>query len=379
MPPKTVLYLTPSVRLLGARQSLLALVRSLDPQRYRAVVCCQSKGGLTEELERSGIPVVILHTGWWRKTKYWLKRPFVLWRLRNLIRREGAALIHCNEIYPNPFAVTVGRWTSTPVITHMRLSVTPSMTSKYLLHRAERIVVVSEAAGHDFDHWPDKSSKVEVIYNGVDPQKYQLPETKEQLRREMNCPRDAFIIGQVATWAHRKRQHIAVEALALLAEKYPQLRLVLVGGAARTQQDYEAELRSLIAARQLHERVMLLPFTNQIASIYNAIDVNLLISGDEGFGRTIIEAGSVGVPTIGAQAGGIPEIIRNGETGWLVPVDEPQALADVITDLVEQPEKVKTAGEAARQMVNSRFTIEKHTQHVMDLYDRVLKKQAGGK
>jgi len=373
--PKTILYLTPSVRLLGARQSLLALVRELDPRRYRPVVCCQSRGQLTEELDRLGVRVEIVRTGWWRKARYWPGIPLAVLRLRALIRRENVALIHCNEIYPTPFAVVAGSMTGTPVVTHMRLSVTPKLTRKYWLHRAERVVVVSNAAGDDFSHWPDKSSKVVTIYNGVDLEKYRLAEPREALRRELGLEPDDFAMGLIATWAHRKRQHVAVEAMARLAERVPRARLVLVGGAARSQSEYEAELRAQVEARGLRDRVHFIPFTEDIARIYNALDLNLLISGDEGFGRTIIEAATLGVPSIGAMAGGIPELIHDRQTGWLIPVDDPDALAARVEELAGAPESIRQAGEQARELVRVRFSIQKHTREMMALYDRVLREQ----
>lgn len=371
--PRTILYLTPSVKLLGARQSLLALARALDPLRYRPIVCCQTRGQLTDELEKSCIPAPIIPTGWWRKARYWPGFPLAILRLRQLILRENVDLIHCNEIYPNPFAVLAGKLTGRPVITHMRLSVTPELTRKYHLHRAQKIVVVSEGAGHDFDHWPDKSKKVVTIHNGVELDKYRLETPRERLRRDLGLSPGDFVIGQIATWAHRKRQHVAIEAMGLIAQCVPQAQLLIVGGAARSQMDYEAELRSLAAKLNLERRVRFIPFTEDIAPIYNALDVNLLISGDEGFGRTIIESGSLGIPTIGAIAGGIPEVIRDGSTGWLVPVDSPQMVAERIEMLANKPDQLKSAGQEAQRFVTEHFSIEHHTRQIMGLYDLVLK------
>lgn len=372
MTPKTVFYMTPSVRLLGARQSLLALVRNLDRERYRPVVCCQSRGQLTDELEKDGIGVRLLETGWWRKARYWPRLPLTLFRLRNLLKQENAALIHCNEIYPNPYAVLVGRYVKIPVITHMRLSVTPEMTRKYYLDRADRIVVVSDAAGRDFNHWPNKAAKVVTIHNGVSPEQYATAQTRDEIRQDLGIAPDDFLIGLVATWAHRKRQHVAIEAMGIIARHEPKARLILVGGAAKSQADYEKELVARIEALGLQNRVIMLPFQEDIARIYHALDLNILISGDEGFGRTIIETGTIELPTIGAIAGGIPEVIRDGETGWLIPVDDPKSLADRIEHLIRNPVILKQAGIRAREFVTEKFSIQEHARKIQALYDRVL-------
>ncbi|MCX7014925.1 MAG: glycosyltransferase family 4 protein, partial [Candidatus Sumerlaeota bacterium] len=221
MPPRTVLYMTPSVRMLGARQSLLTLVAHLDRDRYRPLVCCQTPGALTEALDRAGVEWVCVKTGWWRKARYWPRIPFALWRLVRLVRRRGIDLIHCNEIYPNPYACLVRRWTGAPVATHMRLTVTPDMARKYWLHDADRIIVVSEAAGRDFDFWPDKDRRVRVVYNPIDASAYAVDEPREITRRRLGWTPDAFVVALVGTWTPRKRQHVAIEAVGMLAERLP--------------------------------------------------------------------------------------------------------------------------------------------------------------
>lgn len=379
MAPKTVLYLTPSVRMLGARQSLLALARGLDRERYWPLVCCQSPGGLTQALEREGVECVFLKTGWWRKARYWPRLPLTVARLIGLIRRRAVDLIHCNEIYPNPFACLAGGWTGRPVVTHMRLSVTPRLARHYWLRRADRIIVVSEAAGRDFDFWPDKAQRVRVIHNGVDFRQFQLRRPREETRRELGWPADAFVVGHIATWSHRKRQHIAIEAVRELAERFPRLLLALVGGAAQSQREYESALRSMIAEWGLEERVVMRPFTEDVASLCHAIDVNILISGDEGFGRTIIEAGAAGRPSIGARVGGIPELIRDGLSGWLVPLDDPRALARRIESLLTDPLAVERAGAEARRDAQERFSVEKHARQVQAVYDEILSERAPNK
>src|SRR5688572_10952428 len=158
--------LTPSSRLLGARRSLLALAESLDPERWRPVVCGQTHGQLGEALDARGIPMHVLKLGWWRKAKYFLWRPFAIARLTALARSVGADLIHCNEIYPNPYAIRAAaavrcpegspcEGQTIPVVTHVRLSLKPGMIRKYDLQRADRIVVPSASLIQDFAELED--------------------------------------------------------------------------------------------------------------------------------------------------------------------------------------------------------------------------------
>jgi glycosyltransferase involved in cell wall biosynthesis len=206
----------------------------------------------------------------------------------------------------------------------------------------------------------------------VAPEEFQTDRPRDEIRGALDLRDDAFVVGLIQTWSHRKRQHVAIEAAALLAERLPSLRLLLAGGASRTQGDYEEEIRALISEKKLEDRVRMLPFTSEVAKLYQALDLHLQISGEEGFGRGIIEAGSAGIPSIGTKVGGIPEIIRDGKTGWLIPVDDPAALAEIIEKLYKDRETLKKAGAEAQKDASERFSIEVHARRVMNLYDEVI-------
>lgn len=375
--PRNVLYLTPSVRLLGARRSLLALVTSLDPERYRPIVCGQAWGGLADELAAHNIPYRVVKTGWWRKGKYFLWRPFAIAGLSSLMRRMNIDLVHCNEIYPNPFAVRAAyfarRRDPIPVITHMRLSVTPRLVRNYDLRRATRIVVPSEAAGRDFDIWSDKSERLSVIYNGVDLSEFRRIRTASEARRQIGVPPDGPLMAAIGQLGPRKGGDIILKALAHVAHRHPAIKVMFVGNPHRGQEEYADELKRMAAeSPELKGRVFFFPFTQHILPYYEAADVNLLISRDEGFGRTIIESGSLGVATIGTRIGGIPELITDGKTGLLIDGEDPVQLADAMDRMATDEALRSTMGENVFRHVAMHFSITSHTQRIMDLYDSVL-------
>ncbi|MCX7767250.1 MAG: glycosyltransferase family 4 protein, partial [Candidatus Sumerlaeia bacterium] len=110
-----------------------------------------------------------------------------------------------------------------------------------------------------------------------------------------------------------------------------------------------------------------------IGQVYSGIDINLLISAEEGFGRTIIEAGYYGVPSIGTRIGGIPEVIENERTGYLVELDDVEQLSSAILRLATDREKRQQMGAAARELVREKFLLPAHCRKIEEIYQQLLR------
>lgn len=383
--PKKVLIVTPSSRLLGARRSLLALAEGLDRSRWEPIICGQSYGQLGEAATERGIHFEVVKLGWWRKGKYFLWRPFAIARLAGLARLHQVSLIHCNEIYPNPYAIRAAASVSipgyeemapkptVPVITHMRLGMKPGMIQKYDLGRADKIVVVSKSAGEDFDEWKEKKDeRVRVVYNGVNLEEFQRQRSAAEARRKLGIPAEGLVIVAVGQVGPRKGGDLLLEAFEGLATQFPQAQLVFVGDPHKGQEEFQEILKRRAEAGAATGRVHFYPFTPEILPFYEAADLNVLYSRSEGFGRTVIEAGAVGVPTLGADRGGIAEIIVDGVSGRLAEAENAAALERVLGEMMSNDTARRELAEGAFRRTAQYFSINAHVETMMDLYDEVL-------
>lgn len=333
-----VVHITPSVRLLGARRSLLALVKSLAGTRVESLVVVPSQGGLTEEFDKLGIAYESVFLPPWRKGKSWLTMPRQISRLRDVITDFNADVIHCNEIYPNPHALAavagggvvpelLSRYLQRrplkpqriPVVTHMRLSVNDRLIHNYYLENAQRLIAVSHGAASDFNGYSWKDSRVRVVYNGLDYEPFiEARASRKQIRESLGYTDDHFVIGQIGLMMPRKRPRFLIDAAKKVLEITPQARFLFIGDASPGQQTYLDDLKSEVQVQGLSEVVRFLPFQSNVAPYFAAIDLNMLVSDEEGFGRVILEAAAAGVPTVGSRVGGIPELVKHEETGYLI-------------------------------------------------------------
>jgi glycosyltransferase involved in cell wall biosynthesis len=355
---------------------LLQLVTNLDPARYRPVVVTQSDGGLVEALRAAGVETHILFLGWWRKGRYMLMRPFRIAQLARLLRAENADLVHCNEHFPCPYAVRAAHKTGDlPVVTHMRLSIDPRSIRNYDLARSTRVLCVSHAAAGDFHVWPDWRERVEVVYNGVDLSGFRPRLSRQEARERLGWgDPEHFIVGLFGLLSPRKRQHLLLRAAARLRDRYPGLRVLIVGSGGRSDGPSEQSLHEIVKQGQMGDRVRFIPFQNDILDLYQRATSTRSHLERRRVWPHDHRGGRLGCPQYRHSNRGIPELIVDGETGSLIggEEDDGQTLAECLTQWLEDRTLAVSRGLAARRRVETEFTIEKHTDHIMTIYDRLL-------
>jgi glycosyltransferase involved in cell wall biosynthesis len=177
----------------------------------------------------------------------------------------------------------------------------------------------------------------------------------------------------VARFSPIKGQHVFVDAVELLAPRYPDAEFVLAGAPLFGEDGYARSVRNQATGSLIGDRIRFLNFVEDVPRLLDSLDVVVHASlYAEGFGQTVAEAMLAGKAVVASSAGGPGEIIEDGVTGLLVPPGDAQALANAIDDLLSDPERAREMGRLAREAALERYDIRKTTQSIEAVYEKVL-------
>jgi glycosyltransferase involved in cell wall biosynthesis len=242
-----------------------------------------------------------------------------------------------------------------------------------LFRRTSRIIAVSDAVRDDIvSNVKSVAAKVVTIYNGIDVKPFiDSKLTREAARIRLGLPdKEALVYGTVGRLVETKGLGVLLKAFARVYEKYPESWLILAGKGR-----LEAELRSLAAELNIHERVLFLGYRTDIPEILKAYDVFVFPSIAEGLPGALLEAMATGIPVISSRVGGVPEILNNPELGMMISPSSVGELTTAMERLGSINEVERNAiGKALRERVLAEFTKEKMISAMTREYFAVMKK-----
>jgi glycosyltransferase involved in cell wall biosynthesis len=381
-PARRILYLDHTSVLAGGEIALLNLVRHLDRDRFLPVAAILSDGPFIAELTAAGVETHLLAAsrGLLETRKDAIGGNSLSQigaiaasaiQIARLIRSRRIDLIHANSLKANLLGGVAARLTGQPIIWHLR----DRIEDDYLSPAATKIVRISGnifpthviANSHAtlatlklFD-----STAGSVIYSGLDLSPFLIP------TRAINTIRPRIgIIGRLTEW---KGQHIFLQAAAMVRRKFPAANFQIVGSALFGETDYEARLHKLAEELSISAATEFAGFRRDLPELLGQMDVvvHASITG-EPFGQVVVQAMAAARPVIATAGGGIPEIVMDGKTGLLVPMNDAPALAEAICRVLNHPDLAMDLGRQGRRRAMEHFTIERTAGQTMELYDRVL-------
>jgi glycosyltransferase involved in cell wall biosynthesis len=350
----------------GGQISLLELMRQLE--HFQPLYVCGAEGDMTEAVRRAQIPVAVMDMPPLRPASTRRALAAVRW-LARLARQQEAVLLHANSSRAMFYAGLAGKLAGLPVVWHVRVVQSDGWRDQLLAHGADRIIAISRAVEQRFARQP-AAGKVRVIHNGVDLESFSRAKGTA-LRARLGCG-ESPLVGMVAQLIPWKRHADFIRAMARVAGSVPQARFLIAGAEPQPRSGYESELRKLVRQMGLEERFAFLGFYQEIAEVMAMLDVAVLTSENEPFGRVLIEAMAAGKPVVATAGGGVPEIVVDGQTGLLVPLGDVEAIAGAVVGLLGHPERAQAMGQAGRCRAQERFSIQAHARAVEALYREVV-------
>ena len=362
-----VLTLIDTLSAAGAERVAVNLaIATSQSDEFLPLVCASRRGGDLEPLLRqNGVEYRVLG-----RRGFWDVGPFV--GLVRWIRKEQISLIHSHMKGSNLWASLIGRVTGIPVIAHAHgqpTSASDSAINAVVAQLAGRIIAVSERERENLTQSPlVRKQRVVTIRNGLDAGLYALP-AEPALRRELGIKEDAFVVGICAQLRVEKQHETFLRAAQLIAARTERAHFLIVGDGAR-----RAELEALAEELGLSERCSFAGHRNDVPKLLKIFDVGVLTSKREGLPLVILEYMTSGLPVVATAVGGIPEAIREGENGFLIPVADVEGLAERIQALLESPELCASLARRGREIFAREFSQDAMLSKVFALYREVLPK-----
>ena len=362
-----ILFLANHFNTGGITSYLMTLARGLLRQGHHIVVA-SGDGDRVGDLEASGIRHVMvpLRVKCAVHPNVFLSLP----RLFKLIKEEKINIIHAHTRSTQVCAAVLSRLTGIPVVSTCHGFFKPHWGRRMFPLWGKAVIAISpQVAAHLIKDLRVDEQDVTVVSNGIELDHFRPVETRKKSdhRRRWGFS-DGPLIGIVARLSDVKGHCYLIEAMPDVLKVFSNAQCLIVGVGPE-----EDKLKELVRLRGLGQSVRFFHVVNKTAELLPILDIFILPSLQEGLGLSAMEAGACGVPVIASRVGGIPDVVIDGETGILVPSQDPKALAGAIIRLLSDPAKMHALGQRAREVVSERFSAERMVAGTLEVYQKVLR------
>ena len=360
----------------GTEQLLRELLRNIHAERFRVNVCfLKSPGLIGVEILRLNFPV----------TTNVLKHRFDfrgILKLARLFKAERTDVLflfnHRDTIF---YGVLAAKLAGVRAIVNRENEMFRRYSFHGLTMLGRRILhlwidkVVAIADGHrDYIASVEKVplSKIEVIYNGVDPRRFCSSLTREEAKARLGIPANSPVVSIIAVLRPDKAHEVFLKAAQEVLKSIPETHFLIVGDGPERDR-----LTRLAHDLRIDGSVHFLSFRRELNDILAAVDINTLSSKPEMETSSVaaIEAMSAGVPMVCTDVGCMKEIVLPGKTGYLVQVGDFQGLAGRLIELIQNPAACRSMGKTAQVLVHEKLTVQKMTAGYEDLLAKVYERK----
>lgn len=362
----------------GMKKHVQTLISGLDKDRFDIFLACSKEQFDHKDLEKTLKKVYEISLGDRRSVLAIISSLILLIRI---IKSEGIEVVHAHGMASCVLCTIAGFFAGkTTVITTIHNFPTSKgrgikqrltcLLCGFLLKSNHRVFTVSQNLGkYIYNCWHIPEEKIQVIYNGIDTGNIESSRGNAQF--EVHAPNEAkpVIVLNIARLIPSKGIDVFLKATSILlgeinsadngqksrkamTPKSPLYPLFLIAGSG----PQESELKKMAHALGIEKYVRFLGFRDDIYDLIRCSDMVVLSSRSEGLGLSLLEAMALKKPVIATEVGGIPEVITHGKTGWLVPPDCPEALAEAILHFIQDPEHADKMAKEGYDMVKEKFS-----------------------
>ncbi len=360
-----VLQLIPTLDRSGAEKQMVLLATGLPRDRFQVEAAVLTRSGpLEADLAEAGVPVATI--GKRRKVD-----PFALGRLTRFIKAGKFDVVQTWIFAANTYGRIAARQARVPVVVTTEMAVdlwkgrAERAVDRRLATWCDRLVGNSRAVVEFYRGLGVPDDRLEMIYSGIADEPAPTVDRAAVLA-ELGFPADAILILFAGRLAAQKRVGDLLKTLDLLQQIQPDLRTAIAGDGP-----LRGELETLAGHYDLVEKVRFLGHRDDVPRLMSAADLVVLPSEYEGLPNVVLEAMNMGKPVVATAAPGTTEVVVDGETGLLTPINDAPNMARAVRALIRDPERSRTMGEAGRARVRAAFTADAMVARFADLYERL--------
>jgi glycosyltransferase involved in cell wall biosynthesis len=293
------------------------------------------------------------------------------WRLSRVLKRLRPQIVHAHDPHAVSMAATalsIASPSPKPALVASRrieFRIGHNSFSRWKYSQVDCFLAISGAVRDRLKADGIPGSKIRVVHEGVDVERVaHLPHG--DLHAALYLPHGSPVVGNIGALVAQKAQHHLIDAAAIVVKQVPDVRFVILG---------EGELRSAledqVKHKHLERHVFLAGFRPDVLELMKDFDVFALSSIQEGMCTSLVDAMAASKPAVAFAVGGVPEVLADGETGFLVEVKDDRTLAARIVQLLKDEALRKKMGEAGLARARRLFTVERMVRETAEIYDDI--------
>ncbi len=370
MPANQIVHISKMTGTAGSEGHLLVLLDGLRAAGLdaRLWILIEPDKPVQEYVDRAqalGVPVerLIIHRD---------LDPALWRRLVTRLRAAPPAIVHTHLLHADLYGITAARRAHVPYVVssrhnddRFRRKLPIRLLNRWLWRQTDAGIAISDAI-RQFSITVEGVSpdRIHTVHYGLDQASIQAPpDARAQLRSALSLPDDAPIMGSVCRLIEQKGLIYGLRGFAQIADQFPNAHYVIAGDGL-----LRAELEAAAQSLNLAGRVHFLGWRSDAHTIFASLDLLLAPSLWEGFGLVFLEAMALGVPILSTCVSAIPEVVIDGETGWLVPPRDPDAIAAALREALSDPARLWARGERGRQRLQAHFSVQAMVEHTLAVY-----------